>query len=164
MGPNVDGAALVTGSRVYTEKPDRRALYPAAFGIDMLEGEGVDLVHDLEQPLPADLTFSHVDCVSVLEHVRRPWLFAQTIERAMSPGATILLSVPWVWRVHGYPSDYWRFTPMAIQSLFENIDWRRFAYMSDSKIVRKVPKRVDANGSVWFARTELLAWGRRCES
>ena len=30
----------------------------------------------------------------------------------------MFLSVPWVWRFHGYPSDYWRFSPEALKFLF----------------------------------------------
>ncbi len=106
---NPPNHALVVGSKCYKDKIDRRQLYPHAFGVDLFEGEGVDLVHDLETPLPATVgPFDHVDCCSVLEHVRRPWLLAENVENALDEGGTILISVPFAWRVHGYPGDGWR--------------------------------------------------------
>ena len=78
--PPRNGRTLVVGSKVYGKKQDRRELYRKAVGVDLFEGDGVDFVHDMETPLPESVgTFAHVDCVSVLEHVRRPWLMAANI-------------------------------------------------------------------------------------
>lgn len=161
-GTPIEGPVLVAGSRVYEGKVDRRALYADAFGVDMLDGPGVDLVHDLETALPAEVgPFAHVDCVSVLEHVRRPWLFAANVERRMRPGASILICAPWVWRVHGYPDDYWRMTPSAIAALFSGIRWRRPIYLTDSAMVRRLRAYTSPDGQTWFPRSEILMWGER---
>ena len=91
----------------------------------MQEGEGVDLVLDLEESLPEGLgTFAHVECMSVLEHSKRPWLLAANPEQLMEPGATIFVSVPFIWRFHGYPSDYFRLTPEALPVLFRTWNGR----------------------------------------
>ena len=34
-----------------------------------------------------------------------------------------MLSVPFAWKFHGYPSDYWRFTREGVKKLFPRIDW-----------------------------------------
>jgi hypothetical protein len=67
--------------------------------------------------LPPGLgTFEHVDCLSVLEHSKRPWLLAANLERLMRPGATIYITVPFIFRkIHAYPDDYYRFTPAAVE-------------------------------------------------
>lgn len=153
------GRTLVIGNKLYKSNADRRELYPGAVGLDMLPGDGVDIVHDLEQPL--DGQYDHVDCCSVLEHVRRPWLLAENIERLMAPGATILCVVPFVWRVHGYPSDYWRFTKEALDVLFPNVDWYEKLYHSNGAFVDKAPAN-RSEGAAWFRRTELAAWGVKC--
>jgi hypothetical protein len=69
------GLALVTGSRLNQHNSDRRLLYPNAIGLDMFAGDGVDVVANLEEPLPCG-PFDHVDCYSTLEHVSMPWLAA----------------------------------------------------------------------------------------
>jgi SAM-dependent methyltransferase len=126
------GRTLIVGSQVYRDKEDRRLRYADAVGIDMLDGPGVDRVIDLEEPLPDDLgQFDHVECMSVLEHSRRPWLMAANIERLMAPGATLFVSVPFCWRVHGYPSDYWRMTPDGLLALFSTVDWRHRMIAAD---------------------------------
>lgn len=160
------GATLVCGSKVHegTHKTDRRSLYAHAVGVDMLDGDGVDIVHDLEFPLPDWVgEFDHVDCVSTLEHVRRPWLFAQNVEAVMVDGATILVMAPWVWRIHAYPSDYWRMTPSAVASLFPSIKWERQAYIVEERILKGVPK-LTLEGRRWLARSELVMFGRKCAS
>ncbi len=168
-----EGRTLIVGSKVYggTGKLDQRNFYTDAVGVDMEGGEGVDHVIDLEEPLSHYVgsillgggNFAHVECTSVLEHSRRPWLMAANIERLMDDGATILLMVPWVWRIHAYPSDYWRFTPQAIESLFPSIKWERQAYIVEDRLVRKVPTLIVDNNR-WMARSELIMFGRKCNS
>lgn len=118
------GRTLIVGSHVYEGREDDRARYKHAVGVDMIPGPGVDVVHDMEEPLPAGLgTFAHAECFSVLEHSRRPWLLAANIERLLESGGTLWVTVPWMWRRHGYPSDYFRFTTEGIKAIFPGIQW-----------------------------------------
>lgn len=150
------GKTLLVGSRVYAGTDDRRKLYRDCVGVDMLDGVGVDIVHDMETPL--DMVFSHIDCCSVLEHVKRPWLMAKNLMESLESDGTILLSVPFVWRVHGYPDDYWRMTASAIPILFDEIQWDEIAYFGyDGK--RDRANSVNIDGAAWFERTEVFAFG-----
>jgi len=154
----VPGRALVVGSKQYDDKPDRRALYEDGFGVDIEDGPGVDWVHDMEQPLPAELgKFAHVDCVSVLEHVQRPWKMAESIEACLMEGGSILISVPFVWRLHAYPSDYWRMTAEALPILFPSVEWRTRKYLVNGRFRKLVPGM--QNHGAWLARAELIAYG-----
>jgi hypothetical protein len=162
--PPVEGRTLVVGSKIYGNKLDRRDLYADAIGLDLFEGDGVDVVHDLEQPLPAALgQFEHVDCVSVLEHVRRPWLLAQNIEGALVEGGSLLVCVPFCWRIHAYPSDYWRMTAEALEVLFPSIRWQSRKYLVKGRQRKLVPGKLDSGGQ-WMARAELAAMGVKCSS
>lgn len=157
--PAAPGRALVVGSKQYDEKADRRRLYEDAVGVDLEDGPGVDWVHDMEQHLPACLgVFDHVDCVSVLEHVRRPWKMAESIEACLSDGGSILISVPFVWRPHAYPSDFWRMTAEALPVLFPRVEWLARRYLINGKF-RKVIPALGGAGGPYLARTELLAYG-----
>lgn len=152
------GKTLLVGSKVYPSTDDRRELYKDCIGIDMLSGEGVDLVHNMEEPIGC--TFSHVDCCSVLEHTKRPWLVAENITRALEDGGTLLISVPFVWRVHGYPDDYWRMTKSSIPVLFPEIDWHEIRYFGPNGR-RKKANSMSHGGSVWLERTEIFAFGAK---
>lgn len=158
------GRTLIVGSQVYSEKPDRRKRYEDVVGVDMLAGPGVDRVLNLEEKLPSDLgRFAHVECMSVLEHSKRPWLMAANIERLLKPGGTIYVTVPLCWRVHAYPDDYWRMTPSALQSIFPGVEWEALAIGYGDQ-VRAPGSRIRAlkrGGIPYFPRTETLGFGRR---
>lgn len=158
-----NGRTLVIGSKVYGDKPDRRKLYADALGLDLFEGEGVDVVHDLEEPLPNSYgKFGHVDCFSVMEHCERPWLMAHNIERLLVSNGTILLSVPFCWRVHGYPSDVWRMTTKALDVIFPRMQWFSRGYAVGNRVRKIVPGKIDDDGH-WMARAELVAAGIKCK-
>jgi hypothetical protein len=153
------GRVLIVGSRVYQNKPDRRKLHADCVGVDMQAGEGVDRVADLEHEDVGQ--FAHIECMSVLEHVRRPWLMAANLERMLVPEGTIYVTVPFVWRVHGYPDDYWRFTASGVRQLFPSIKWTAEAYSHR--------RLTDADNITWVkhedwphcARTEVCMFGRK---
>lgn len=153
------GRTLIVGSRIHANKPDRRKLYAEAVGVDMEAGEGVDEVADLEQQFLGQ--FAHIECMSVLEHCRRPWLMAENLQDMLEPGGTLYVTVPFVWRVHRYPDDYWRFTTSGIRVLFPAIEWAAEAYSHRGL--------TDADNVPWAksddwphcARTEVCMFGRR---
>ena len=160
------GHTLIVGSHVYPGREDRRKLYPDALGVDMLDGPGVDRVLDLESTASAwqlfneGFLFNHVECRSVLEHSRKPWLLAENLERLMAPHATLDLAVPFVWRVHAYPNDYWRFTIEAIRELFPRIEWDALMYASETTLTKSGKGLASkVNGRVHFARCEVLGFG-----
>lgn len=89
---------------------------PEARGYQGTPGE---IFLDLEAPLPAelhdrfDVVFNH----TVLEHVFEfRTAFANLC--AMSRDLVVLV-VPWLQPFHGDYGDYWRFSPQAIERLFE---------------------------------------------
>ena len=156
------GKALIVGSRIYVEKEDRRKRYADVIGVDMQAGPGVDRVLDLEETLPADFgPFAHIECMSVLEHSRRPWLMAANLERVLELGGSIFVTVPFVWRVHGYPDDYWRFTASGVRELFPRIRWTAETYAhSDMTDGQHVPC-VKLKDWPFFARCEVCMFGYR---
>lgn len=157
-----DGRTLIVGSHVYAGREDRRKHYTEVVGVDAVAGPGVDLVLNLEDTLPEGLgQFDHVECRSVLEHSRKPWLLAANLERLMVSHGTLDLSVPFVWWLHSYPSDLFRFTAEGVRSMFPGIEWKALMYANEALAERgKTPRKV-IDGQVFIARTEVLGWGVR---
>ena len=60
-----------------------------------------------------------VICEQVLEHVTDPWRAAETLRDLCRPGGTVIVSTPFLIRVHGHPGDFWRFTPDALRLVLE---------------------------------------------
>jgi len=156
------GRVLIVGSRVYGSREDRRIRHVEAVGVDMLAGPGVDAVINMEEPAALALgTFAHIECVSVLEHSRRPWLLAANLERMLQPGGTIYLTAPYVWRVHGYPHDYWRVTQDGVRELFPGIAWGALVYAHHYLTGKNRVPAVEVEGIPYFARTEVCGFGRK---
>ena len=130
--PRAGGPVLEVGSKDYGNTSSFRDVFGAGeyIGIDLSAGKDVDRVVDLAAGI-GELPEGHFAlaiCCSVLEHVRRPWEMAANITRLLRPGGALYVAVPWVWRYHPYPDDYFRFSWRGIAEIFPGISWARMAY------------------------------------
>jgi glycosyltransferase involved in cell wall biosynthesis len=89
-------------------------------GCDTQEGPGVDLVSDMERTSFPPKEFRTVVCLETLEHVKHPWRAVREAHRILKPGGYLLISVPFRLPIHGYPSDYWRMTPDALEIMLRD--------------------------------------------
>ena len=125
--PTTDGPVIEIGSKDYGSTASFRDHYIGAeyVGLDMSEGAGVDVIVDLTKGIGTlrENHFALGICCSVLEHVEKPWIFAENLTRIIRPGGKLYMSVPWVWRFHAYPDDYFRFSHRGVITLFEQFDW-----------------------------------------
>ena len=127
----VDGPILEVGSKDYGNTTTFRDVFAGNeyIGADLSPGKGVDRVIDFTAGV-GDLTEGHFAlaiCCSVLEHVPRPWLMAENLTRVVRPGGALYIAVPWVWRYHAYPDDYFRFSWRGVAELFPHFTWTRRA-------------------------------------
>lgn len=101
---------------------DLRRLFPNQpyVGVDMRPGPGVDRVENVERMTMPSRSTGTVMALSTLEHVRRFWLGVAELKRIIRPDGVIILSTPFHFRIHNHPSDYWRFTPEALDSLLDD--------------------------------------------
>jgi SAM-dependent methyltransferase len=101
-----------------------RSLFPGRqyVGCDMRHGPGVDRIEDLEQLTLPDESIQTIVCVDTLEHVFDPPRAVSEMLRVLAPGGVILISVPMDFRVHDYPSDYWRLTPSCVSRLLAPLE------------------------------------------
>ena len=127
-----NGPFLEVGSKDYGTTQDLRSLFSAKdeyIGIDMESGPGVDIVLDITSDFQqidnklGDRRFGTIFCLSVLEHCDDPFKMADNLTSLLKPNGQILISVPFTWQIHGYPNDYWRFTPEGIKKLFTGIQF-----------------------------------------
>lgn len=154
------GRTLIIGSKLYPGRVDRRRLYPDVVGLDMLPGDGVDVVCNLEEEVPEG-QFAHVECLSVLEHSRAPWLLAANVERLLEPGGTLFVAAPFVHEFHGYPSDFWRFTMEGVKLLFPGIEFETLALAHRKLTYKPRLGRIKVEEFPYFARCEVVGFGVR---
>ena len=74
---------------------------------------GIDLLKPIRGP-KSDLGI----CMDLLEHTSNPFTVAKNITDNLKLGAFLFVTVPFVWDLHFYPKDYWRFTPQGLEELF----------------------------------------------
>lgn len=76
---------------------------------------------DLRKPIKGK-KFDLGICMDLLEHVSNPWVVAQNIQNSLKSGSLLFVTAPFVWEMHGYPNDYWRFTPAGLIELFTEME------------------------------------------
>ena len=133
--PAVSGPVLEVGSKDYGSTSSFRDHYAGQeyVGIDMEAGKNVDLVVDLTAGA-GELRKDHFAlgiCCSVLEHVRKPWLFAEHLGSVIRGNGALYMSEPWVWRYHAYPDDYFRFSWRGVMELFPQFEWTHICYSTN---------------------------------
>ncbi len=89
-------------------------------GVDLRPGPGVDCVADATALPHLDGSVGTVLALSTFEHVPRFWRGFDEVRRVLRPDGALFVSVPFHMAIHNYPSDYWRFTPEALDLLLED--------------------------------------------
>jgi SAM-dependent methyltransferase len=75
------------------------------------------IIGDGHRLLFSDESFDVISMFEVLEHVRNPFQIFANCARWLKPGGLIVLSAPQYWHVHGWPSDYFRYTIYGLKEL-----------------------------------------------
>jgi SAM-dependent methyltransferase len=84
-----------------------------------------DIIADLNNTVPLpDACADTVMSISVLEHLHSPHRMLSEAHRVLRPGGRLVLQVPWMWRVHEEPHDYFRFTPFGLQHLLQQAGFK----------------------------------------
>lgn len=81
----------------------------------------VDFIGDIEdmQAVPSQSIDSML-CSEVLEHVPHPDRAIAEFARIVKPGGVVILTVPFLARLHEEPHDYYRYTRHGIRRLFDD--------------------------------------------
>ena len=127
---------VASGMRVLEISPARRVYQKALRSVGVTPdywvaspgyGEGDHIVampgeYRLDCP---DGSFDAVWSSSVLEHVRRPWLWIPELARVVRPGGFVGVISPITWEEHrvrgpGGRCDAWRIMPDGMRALFED--------------------------------------------
>lgn len=78
----------------------------------------LDCIFDVTKPFPVtDRSFDSLFCHSVLEHTPEPWKAFDEFHRILKNDGILILSVPFIFYVHGAPYDFFRFTKYGVVDL-----------------------------------------------
>jgi SAM-dependent methyltransferase len=126
------GALQVPGQEGFA---DLRPLFPGKeyVGTDMFEGPGVDVtlnIHDIDLPAESVGTALVLDTLEHVEYARKAM---EEIHRVVKPGGIAVISSVMDFPIHGYPYDYWRFTPEAFKSLLKPFEFSHCDAAGDTR-------------------------------
>jgi predicted SAM-dependent methyltransferase len=180
----IRGPVLEIGSRHYKDFTviDLRGGLCAGIadftGCDVQAGKNVDVVVDIASAEDVRRAFGArrfrtLFCLSVLEHIPDAFNAARNMASLLEPGGALFLSVPFIFRHHGYPGDYWRFTPEAVRFLYPSLRFdgggsRNTLAALDTGEVAPLPETFEKRNSFTFRprsrpfkilRKNLKKWG-----
>lgn len=124
IGPIVElGSCFTPESRALA---DIRGYFPGRefIGCDIRQGPGVDRIEDAEALSFAGESVGAVLLFEILEHLQHPERAVAEARRVLRPDGLLAVSVPFNYRIHGFPTDYRRLTTSGIHTLLEDFPAR----------------------------------------
>lgn len=123
------GPILELGSRYqpgYGDLCDLRVLFNGQeyLGCDLQEGPGVDRIEDAQRLSFQDGSFGIVMMLETLEHMPDPVQAVREAHRVLRGDGLLVVSVPFTYRLHGFPNDFWRFTMSGVDVLLRQFPER----------------------------------------
>ncbi len=118
---------------------------------DALAGGGQEDYHvldfdngvDLRKPILPQYPGGKFDvgiCMDLLEHTSNPFLVAKNIKASLKKDGILFVTAPFVWELHYYPKDYWRFTPQGMEELFDDMAIEVIGLVRDKAEDESVPR------------------------
>jgi SAM-dependent methyltransferase len=112
---SLDGLILDVGGGKKSEYQDLLKGSHTFFSINIDVNAKPDAVVDIEYPFPLqDKTYDHAICMNVLEHVFEFENVISETARVLKDGGNIVLATPMIYKIHGSPDDYLRYTQSAL--------------------------------------------------
>lgn len=115
-------------------------------------------------PFPDGL-FDAVICSELLEHVPDPYAVLGETQRLLRAGGILLICVPFLYRIHGDPSDYGRYTDYYWQRVLQEIGFGEilierqglfFSVMTD--FLKQYLSEVGFSGPLRRPLTRIIRW------
>lgn len=76
---------------------------------------------DLNETIPIeDNSFDTILATDVLEHIANPELCIHEIERLLKPRGKLILAVPFLYKIHEPPHDYYRYTEYILKKFMDS--------------------------------------------
>lgn len=83
----------------------------------MHKNQFLDFECDLNKPLPfSTWEFDSIIISEVLEHISSPEIIWSEMARILKPQGKILLSIPFFYKIHEAPFDFYRYTEFALKN------------------------------------------------
>lgn len=93
--------------------------------VNIDERYGCDLIFDIEKEFPLnDNFYDNVLSVNTLEHIFNFNNVISESYRVLKKNGKIILFTPFIFRIHGSPDDYFRYTKSALKKILQENDFK----------------------------------------
>lgn len=124
---NLNGKILVLGAGYWPTKDQFNKNSSVIFSDIDINYPQVSIFANAHNLPFKDETFSGILALEVFEHLENPNVASDEILRVLKKDGQALISIPFMFRIHGNPSDFQRFTKSGLELLFKKF--------SDVKII-----------------------------
>lgn len=112
------------------------------FKVDFEPYRGIDFLTDLNKPLPvANSSFDIVIMSNLLEHIPEPLILLKECHRILKPDGKLIMTVPFLIKVHQAPYDFLRYTEFMLKRLISQAGFQKAE-------VEKIGNIVDVHSQV----------------
>lgn len=145
IGSDIVSQMFAINEVTVKEKKPGKSLSVSLFGLEKTEDipEYIPLDYDNGVDLMKPIKGKKFDagiCMDLLEHTKNPFIIAKNISDSLKPGAPLFVTVPWVWELHEYPKDYWRFCPQGLEAIFPDMKARTIEIIRDHAPEETLPR------------------------
>jgi len=91
----------------------------AYVGVDIQYWPDLDCLARAEDLPFKEETFDLILSTQTLEHMENPKKVVEEMHRICKTDGTLFISLPFLWEIHNYPNDYWRFSEGGIRLLLK---------------------------------------------
>lgn len=138
-----------SNSEIKTSHESFFSNYKLYIKTDFEDGVDVDIICDIHEC--SNLGYNKYDgilCMSVFEHIKRPWIAANELYKISKINGYVFISTHQTFPLHGYPNDYFRFSTDALRLLMEDAGYKTLScYYSEPCSI--IPKNISTIYPNW---------------
>jgi len=118
---NLDKSTFICDVGAGTQPFDKLFSRFNTYKVDFVPYKGIDVVTDLNKPLPfQDNVFDVIVMSNLIEHMPEPLALFKESKRILKQGGKIIITVPFYIKIHQAPYDFLRYTEFMLERLLNN--------------------------------------------
>jgi SAM-dependent methyltransferase len=118
---------------------------------------GPDVIYDGPTLPFRDGAFDTVLSVQVLEHTPRPAALMAEMRRVLAPDGILILTAPFLFRLHEQPHDYFRYSPHGLRQLCADVGLEVFETVPQGSLWTVLGHKLNSYLALRVARIGQLA-------
>ena len=118
----INGSVLVIGSGHHNYS---RNVKKSSFLVhsDLIKHDNVEIIMDAHFSSFKSNSFDSVIATEVFEHLKKPFIVSTNIYDLLKTNGILVISIPFMFRIHADPYDYFRYTKYTLYEMFKDFSY-----------------------------------------